>query len=160
MTARSTLPPPPPPEHPGVDWEEGAMPLIVDALEDALPLSRYGVLVGEDKSGAPPGVNPIWFDGDAVRLDINYRTPYGQVVLALLEAYALALALSRVGRIPVTPDDVRVFEEALYCVFFEARKHHVVMADAYRHLGMPDLRKWLRAEMRLEKTPIPPAEVN
>ena len=149
MTARARfVPPSPPADGPGIDWKEGSMPLLLDALEDALPLSRFGVLVGEDTRGAPNSVNPIWFNGHDVCLDINYRAPYGQVVLALLQAYALALALSRVGQIPQTQADVHEFEEAMYAVFFEASKHHSKMADAYRHLGMPDLRNWLRREMK------------
>lgn len=147
-------------DTPGIDWEPGSLPVLLDEIEDALPLTKFSVFVGAAPANTPVPTCPIWFDGERVCVDINYQAPFANAVLAVLQAYAMALGLGRLGGLPKTREEVNVFEEALYAVFFEAKKHHPTMADAYRHLGLPDIRGWLKSEMERAAAPIDPEGVN
>jgi len=142
-------PPPPLAEPKGgiTECVNKTLPGLLDVVERALPLGRFSLVFGEAGLHVNVPQCPLWFDGERVHCDLHPHSPYVNVVVAQIQAYAMALGLGRVGHLPTTADEVGVFENALYLVYFEAKKHHTFVAETFRRVAMDDLRGWLRQEM-------------
>lgn len=118
-------------------------------LEGATPLSSVGLRVeGEHPQMPPPPTCPIWFDGDVVHVVLNPHASLHAIVFSVVQAYAIAYALGRVGGFPDTLDEDQIFDTALYEIYFLLSRHDERLAAAYKAHAVPEIARWTRASRK------------